>query len=56
VIGKVLALAQAMEAQLLRLLLVSGPCVDAPAALPTQRNDIVADQAQVDALLESLGF
>lgn len=67
VIHKVVNLAQTLEEQLLKLLLeatppeqraktdagtwINGPVVDA-----TDRTDVVSSQAQVDDLLESLGF
>lgn len=67
VIHRVVNLAQTLEEQLLKLLLeatppeqraktdastwINGPVVDA-----TDRTDVVSNQAQVDDLLESLGF
>jgi chemotaxis protein CheZ len=75
VIRRVVALAQTLEVELLRLLIERGPgappaSVASPApgpalaATPLQgpviaaagRDDVVTDQAQVDELLESLGF
>ncbi|MEW5880072.1 MAG: protein phosphatase CheZ [Pseudomonadota bacterium] len=70
VIRKVVALAQSMEEQLVRLLIDTTPReqrakVEAAHAAPTPggpvvnpagRTDVVTDQAQVDELLASLGF
>jgi chemotaxis protein CheZ len=66
VIRKVVALAQNMEEQLVRLLIESTPPdqrkkVEAeklagPVVNPEGREDVVTDQAQVDDLLASLGF
>ena len=66
VIKKIVDMAQQMEQQLVSLLLESTPSekrqelsnslVNGPVINPEGRNDIVTDQAQVDDLLESLGF
>jgi chemotaxis protein CheZ len=65
VITKVVALAQTLEQSLLSLLVEAThpeqPATDAgflngPAMRAGERGDVVADQAQVDALLDSLGF
>lgn len=71
VIRKVVALAQSMEEQLLKLLLeTSQPeqrrraeaapaapgALEGPVVKPEGRDDVVADQAGVDDLLASLGF
>lgn len=69
VIGKVVALAQEVEVQLLKLLIEAAgerqhldrPKVDAgwlngPAMHAAHRSDVVQNQQQVDDLLESLGF
>jgi chemotaxis protein CheZ len=66
VIKRVIDMAQQMERDMLQLLLAATPAekkneVDAsllngPVINPTGRTDIVTDQAQVDDLLESLGF
>ena len=67
VLNKVVALAQSLEEQLLHLLLeatppeqrarlVEQPGLDGPVVDATGRDDVVTNQAQVDDLLESLGF
>jgi len=67
VLNKVVALAQSLEEQLLHLLLeatppeqrarlVEQPGLDGPVVDATGRDDVVTSQAQVDDLLESLGF
>lgn len=66
VINRVITLAQGMEAQLVKLLVEARPsesagsCSDewltGPAINAGARTDVVANQAQVDDLLESLGF
>jgi chemotaxis protein CheZ len=65
VITKVVALAHTLEQSLLSLLVEAThpgePAADAgflngPAMRAGERSDVVADQAQVDALLDSLGF
>ncbi len=67
VINRVITLAQGMEAQLVKLLVEARPAEGAgggssdewltgPAINAEQRSDVVANQAQVDDLLESLGF
>ncbi|MGD9943435.1 MAG: protein phosphatase CheZ [Burkholderiaceae bacterium] len=66
VIGKVVELAQGLEAQLLKLLVEASPepqrsmiesgWLNGPAMNAEQRSDVVTDQGQVDDLLESLGF
>jgi chemotaxis protein CheZ len=70
VIRKVVALAQSMEEQLLRLLIETtpleqrakvepaqtAPALDGPVVNADGRTDVVTDQAQVDDLLASLGF
>jgi chemotaxis protein CheZ len=61
-VGKVVEVASRIEDALLKLLLDTAPAtaaehglLDGPVA-DTTRTDVVADQAQVDDLLESLGF
>ena len=61
-VGKVVEVASRIEDALLKLLLDAAPAtamehglLDGPVA-DTTRPDVVADQAQVDDLLESLGF
>ena len=61
-VGKVVEVASRIEESLLKLLLDSAPAtvaehglLDGPVA-DTTRTDVVANQAQVDDLLESLGF
>ncbi|WP_427911972.1 protein phosphatase CheZ [Ramlibacter sp. MMS24-I3-19] len=61
-VGKVVEVASRIEESLLKLLLDSAPAtaaehglLDGPVA-DTTRPDVVANQAQVDDLLESLGF
>lgn len=66
VIQKVLKLAQDFEEELVKLLIESTPAdkrnsvqsewMNGPVVDVTGRDDIVTDQAQVDDLLESLGF
>lgn len=66
VIKRVVDLAQNLESELLQILLQAIPenrrqetvnsLINGPVINPTGRNDIVADQEQVDDLLESLGF
>ncbi len=70
VIRKVVALAQTMEEQLVRLLIETTPpeqrarieavhaasALGGPVVKPEGRTDVVTDQAQVDELLASLGF
>jgi chemotaxis protein CheZ len=66
VIRKVVALAQSMEEQLLKLLLQTSPAeqrrkleaekLEGPVVKHEGRDDVVADQAGVDDLLASLGF
>lgn len=70
VIRKVVALAQTMEEQLVRLLIETtpqqqrakvdvahvAPALGGPVVNPEGRTDVVTDQAQVDELLASLGF
>lgn len=66
VIQRIVKVAQNLEAQLVKLLLETTPPEKRPAAESewltgpamhaAQRDDVVADQAQVDELLESLGF
>ena len=66
VIKKVVDMAQAMEAQLLKLLVEAMPeelraetpsgLLNGPVINALGRTDVVANQAQVDDLLESLGF
>lgn len=70
VIRKVVALAQTMEEQLVRLLIETtppeqrakvesahvAPALGGPVVNPEGRTDVVTDQAQVDDLLASLGF
>ncbi len=67
VVRKVGALAQDLEAQLLNLLLEASPAqkkqmpeqtgwLNGPAMDAAKRTDVVQNQAQVDDLLESLGF
>jgi chemotaxis protein CheZ len=66
VINRVIALAQSMEAELLKLLVQARPSecsvtgneewLTGPAMNVGARADVVANQAQVDDLLESLGF
>jgi chemotaxis protein CheZ len=66
VIRKVVALAQTMEEQLVRLLIdttppdqrrkVEGEKLSGPLVNANGRDDVVTDQAQVDELLASLGF
>ena len=61
-IRKVVDMASAVEDALLRLLLETGPAVAAPRraldgpVADATRSDVVANQAQVDDLLASLGF
>lgn len=67
VINRIVTLATSLESQLVKLLIDARPCADgAEAAAPewlsgpamnaAGRSDVVANQAQVDDLLESLGF
>lgn len=65
IINRVVALAQGMETQLLKLLVEARPAEAAnpgeewltgPAINAADRADVVTSQAQVDDLLESLGF
>jgi chemotaxis protein CheZ len=67
VIGRVVTLAQCLEGQLVKLLIDSRPAeagshsggeewLTGPAMNVEGRTDVVANQAQVDDLLESLGF
>ncbi len=66
VIKKVIDMAQQMERDMLQLLLAATPpekknevdasLLNGPVINPAGRTDIVTDQAQVDDLLESLGF
>lgn len=66
VIRKVLDLAQSLEAQLVELLVTAHPEpetiavaaaeLQGPVVVAEGRTDVVANQAQVDDLLESLGF
>ena len=63
VIKKVIDIVRSLESQLLQLLIENSPQVEAPSGLmngpvihPEGRLDIVTNQAQVDELLESLGF
>ncbi len=66
VIKKVLDMAQTLETQLLRVLLEVAPAdrrkghhaglMNGPVVNGKGRNDVVTSQAQVDELLESLGF
>lgn len=64
VIKKVTRLAQEMEHQLVNILLISKPddapkdegLMNGPVVKKAGRNDIVADQGEVDDLLSSLGF
>lgn len=66
VIRKVVALAQTLEEQLVKLLIestppeqrkkVAAPALEGPIVNPEARTDVVADQAAVDDLLASLGF
>ena len=64
-VGKVVDIATRLEDALLQLLVESQPAtaptvehgfLNGPVADVTQRTDVVANQAQVDDLLESLGF
>ncbi len=66
VIKKVVAMAQKMEQEMLQLLVAALPAekraeidaglLDGPVINPTGRDDVATSQAQVDELLESLGF
>lgn len=66
VIRKVLDLAQSLEAQLVEMLVTAHPEpetiavaaaeLQGPVVVAEGRTDVVANQAQVDDLLESLGF
>ncbi|MDO9467108.1 MAG: protein phosphatase CheZ [Rubrivivax sp.] len=66
VIRKVTDLAHGLEQQLVQLLIDYAPTelrresnntlLNGPQIDPTNRNDVVADQSQVDDLLDSLGF
>ncbi len=66
VIQKIVTLATGLEEQLVKLLLettppqqrckVEGGWLDGPVVSPVGRTDVVTNQAQVDDLLESLGF
>ena len=66
VIRKVTELAHGLEQQLVQLLLdyspvevrreVSSGLLNGPQINPSNKNDVVADQGQVDDLLDSLGF
>lgn len=66
VIKKIIDLAQTMERELVRLLVdlvpadkrerIDGGLVNGPVIDPANRNDVVTTQAQVDDLLDSLGF
>lgn len=61
-VRKVVDIAAQLESSLVELLLEVAPpecqhgALDGPVADASQRTDVVANQAQVDALLESLGF
>ncbi|HZY19141.1 MAG TPA: protein phosphatase CheZ [Ramlibacter sp.] len=64
-VRKVVDIAGNLEDALLKLLLEASPpstlqqergMLDGPVSDPTNRTDVVANQAQVDDLLESLGF
>lgn len=65
VINRVINLAQSLEGELLKLLIEARPAeaagaseewLSGPAMNAQARTDVVANQAQVDELLESLGF
>jgi chemotaxis protein CheZ len=66
VIKKVVAMAQKMEQEMLQLLVAALPAekraeigsglLDGPVINPAGRDDVATSQAQVDELLESLGF
>jgi chemotaxis protein CheZ len=66
VIRKVTDLAQGLEQQLVQLLIDYSPAevrrevnsglLNGPQINPANRSDVVADQSQVDDLLDSLGF
>jgi len=66
VIKKIVAMAQKMEQEMLQLLLASIPeakkselesdLLNGPVINPAGRDDVATSQAQVDELLESLGF
>ena len=66
VIRKVTDLAHGLEQQLVQLLIDYAPTelrresnnslLNGPQINPANRNDVVADQSQVDDLLDSLGF
>jgi chemotaxis protein CheZ len=66
VIRKVTDLAHGMEQQLVQLLIDYSPAevrretssslLNGPQINPTNKSDVVADQSQVDDLLDSLGF
>ena len=66
VIRRVVALAQLLEEQLLKLVIVTSPPeqrprldqfkLEGPVVVPDSRDDVVADQKGVDDLLASLGF
>lgn len=64
-VGKVVEVATRMEEALVKLLLEASPAsaqteehgfLNGPVANPAARTDVVANQEQVDDLLESLGF
>lgn len=62
-VRKVVEIAAGLEDALVKLLLETSPpgavvhgALDGPVAEPAGRNDVVSSQAQVDDLLESLGF
>ena len=65
-IQRVVSLAQTLEEQLVKLLLdatppekratIEPPMLEGPVVNPHARDDVVANQTQVDDLLESLGF
>lgn len=66
VIRRVVALAQSLEEQLLKLVIETSPPgqrprldqfkLEGPVVVPDSRDDVVADQKGVDDLLASLGF
>ena len=62
-VRKVVEIASGLEESLVKLLLEASPpgaiergALDGPVAEPSSRADVVSNQAQVDDLLESLGF